>query len=425
MRYVTGFRKLLLYIRIALHVVIHYAFRMSPWAYVKFLRRAAILLLRFWPDKAVRNSRGYKLQLYLPSYPSKAFFHALEAKLSRRPPGPATVVYSITKACQYSCPHCYQRYDQATEVDVSQLIETAQKLRDVGVTLFDIEGGEPFLRMERLEALLEALDDRSESWVNTNGAAVDREKLRRLKDRGMLGLMVSIHSPTPEEHDAFTNKEGAFAAACEAIRLCRDEGLAVVINSVLTRQQIDAGQVETLMELARSLDVDFVQLIHPKPSGKWLDADEAIRFDEATIEKVRQLHRRYNSAGYGSYPGLAAQVFEERPTSFGCTAGGVDRLYVNASGELQPCEFLNISFGNLGEESFEVVYGRMRSYFEEPCTDWLCCTQAVAIREVMEKYGRQTTPVPWAEAEELVEGWKRGERTPLYKKLNIYKKEKT
>ena len=422
MRTITGVHKILLYARIAVHVAFHYLFRLNPWRYVIFLRRAAVLLLRFWPDKAVRTRRGAKLQLYLPAYPSKAFFHALEAKLVRRPPGPATVVYSMTKTCSFNCPHCYQRRDRGTDVSVKSLVDTALKLRDVGVALFDIEGGEPFHHMERLEKLLEALDERSEVWVNTNGALVDREKLERLRDRGMLGLMVSIHSPDAEEHDAFTGREGAFESACAAVRLCRELGLSAAINSVLTREQLAAGKLDALMDLAKELDADFVQLIHPKPSGRWLGADEELTFDAPLIHDVRAAHRRYNSSECANYPGLAAQVFEERLQSFGCSAGGIDRLYVGASGELQPCEFLNISFGNIEEEGFETVYERMRSYFPHPCADWLCCTQASAIAAKMREHGIDTTPLPWEITKELVETWDRGDPTPLYEKLGIYRK---
>lgn len=422
MKTLTGFRKGLLYGRIAVHVAIHYLFRLNPWRYAVFLRRAAVLLARFWPDKAVRTCRGTKLQLYLPAYPSKAFFHALEAKLVLRPPGPATVVYSITKACSFHCPHCYQRRDRGKDVSIESLVQTALKLRDAGVALFDIEGGEPFHRMERLETLLDALDDRSEIWVNTNGALVDREKLERLRGRGLLGLMVSIHSPDAKEHDVFTGREGAFEAACGAVRLCRRLGLSAAINSVLTRDQLLAGRLDALMDLAKELDADFVQLIHPKPSGAWLGADDRLAFDADLIRTVRAAHRRYNSAACADYPGLAAQVFEERLESFGCSAGGIDRLYVGASGELQPCEFLNISFGNIDEEGFETVYRRMRSYFPKPCADWLCCTQAPAIAAKMHEHRIDATPLPWTITKELVEEWDRGEPTPLYEKLRIYSK---
>ena len=66
MRFLTGFGKLMIYSRIAVHVAVVYLFRMGPLRYVVFLRRAAVLLFNFWPDKVVKTHNGYKLQLYLP-----------------------------------------------------------------------------------------------------------------------------------------------------------------------------------------------------------------------------------------------------------------------------------------------------------------------------------------------------------------------
>ncbi|MCD4658379.1 MAG: hypothetical protein K8S87_12660, partial [Planctomycetes bacterium] len=62
------------------------------------------------------------------------------------------------------------------------------------------------------------------------------------------------------------------------------------------------------------------------------------------------------------------------------------------------------------------------SYFQEPCSNWLCCTQAENISTLMKKYNLDSTPIPWKYTEELVDKWDRGCKTMLYQKLGIYKK---
>ena len=52
---------------------------------------------------------------------------------------------------------------------------------------------------------------------------------------------------------------------------------------------------------------------------------------------------------------------------------------MGADGEVQPCEFLNVSFGNVRDEPFETILRRMREHLHTPSTDWLCCTQAETI----------------------------------------------
>lgn len=424
-RFITGFGKAVIYLRIILHIPLRYARRpgmfASPAAYFRFLRRAMRLLLVFRHNKTVRTPAGYKLHLYLPAYPSPAFFYAIESKLLRSPAGPTTIVYSMTKACPCRCEHCYQRRDANEDLDEPLMIETALAVRDTGVAFFDIEGGEPFARFPRLLRLVQSLDARSEIWVNTSGMLATPEKLAGLKQAGVLGLMVSIHSPDRSRHDALTNVEGSFDAACDTIRAARQAGLSVAANTVLSEEEIRGGGLDRLMAFTRSLGCDFVQLIHPKPAGQWIGRREDMQSDPALIDFIRKEHVRYNSSGMRSFPALAAQVFEEQRGVLGCTAGAIDRFYVGASGEVQPCEFLNLSFGNIRTEPFDIIFQRMRSYFPSACTDWLCCTQAAAIQQLIEAHGITETPVPWETTRELVEHWDRGDPTPVYDKLGIYR----
>ena len=163
----------------------------------------------------------------------------------------------------------------------------------------------------------------------------------------------------------------------------------------------------------------FVQVIHGKPSGAWLDRPEALRRDSHLVRRLARMHLEYNCGrARRGYPSLAVQVFEESPRAFGCTAGGVERFYLNHAGEVQPCEFLNVSFGNVTEEPFPAIFRRMRSYFETPGTDWLCCTQSPSIAERVR--GGKQTPLPASETTTLVRGWSRGEPTRLYRRLRLY-----
>ncbi len=426
--FITGPRKVLFYTRIALHVAAHYALRpyllhWNPFLYLRFLARALRLLLAFRHNKIVRVFNGWKLHLYLPAYPSPAFFYAIESKLVRTPAGPTTVVFSMTKACSYRCKHCYQRHDGGSDIEESLLLDTVRKVRDCGVAMLDIEGGEPFARYARLLNLVRALDRRTEIWVNTTGDRATPENLAELKKNGLFGLMISIHSPDSARHDAFTGVPGSFDVARATLQHARRLGLVTAVNSVLSQADVEAGRLADLMDLAKDLACDFVQLIHPKPAGEWMGRSEEMQSDERIIYALRREHLDYNSAARRDYPSLAAQVFEEAEDVLGCTAGAVDRFYVNAHGEVQPCEFLNVSFGNVNEEPYETVYARMREAFPHPCTDWLCCTQAADIHRLFKEHNLETTPLPWPVTQKLIAGWQRGKPTPLYRKLGIYRKD--
>lgn len=424
--FVTGIGKVAAYVRIAAGVAVRYARRRRSlgWSlrdYARFLARALRLLLIFRHNKVVRTPRGLKIHLYLPAYPSPAFFHALDSKLVRRPPGPTTVVFSMTKACRYRCVHCYQRNDRGADLDEALLLDCARAMQEAGVAMFDIEGGEPLVRLPRLLNLMRALDERAEIWVNTTGDGLTADAVGQLRAAGLFGVMVSVHSTRPEVHDGMTGVPGSLDQAVRALRLFKEHGVVTAVNSVLPENELRAGGLDGLMEFARDLRCDFVQLIHPKPAGVWLDRRTDMQTDPDLLRRVRADHLRFNSRACPGHPSLAAQVFEEDASVLGCTAGAVDRFYLNAHGELQPCEFLNLSFGNVAEEPFAAILARMREAFREPCCDWMCCTQCGAILDSARRHGIQGLPLPWPQTKELVARWSRGPKTPVYDRLGIYR----
>jgi MoaA/NifB/PqqE/SkfB family radical SAM enzyme len=395
----------------------------SPRRYFVLLGRLLTLVRVLWHNKVMRINGSYKFEVYLPAFPTPAFFHALRKyDPTTRDPAALTVVLSMTKACGYRCPHCYQRWDGGKEVEIDRLREVVGQMQDMGVAAFDIEGGEPMLRFERLCELLAAFDERAELWVNTTGHHLTREKAERLRRLGVFGVFVSLHSADARTHDAFTGEARAFETACEAIRMFQEVGIATAINYCASAADVAGDGVHRLVALARELGCAFVQIIHGKPSGAWLGKAEEMGPGSDLVRRLERMHVEYNSGRTRrDSPSLAVQVFEESAHAFGCTAGGVDRFYLNHAGEVQPCEFLNVSFGNINQEPFPEIFRRMRSYFETPGTDWLCCTQAPGIAA---RVGAgQRTPLGASETATWVGSWSRGAPTPLYRRLRLYGKD--
>lgn len=410
-KFITGIPKAWFYLRMSLA---------CAWRFRSFrvLRKAAKFTGIFFKHKLLRLPSGeYKLDFYMPRYPSEAFFRAMEDKLICSPPRPVSVVLSMTRACSYKCPHCYQSRDRADELPLPKLLETVRKLRRFGVAAWAVEGGEPLLKFERLEAVLNEIAG-LEVWVNSTGFSATPEKTARLAELKVTGVMTSIHSVDPAAHDGFTGVPGSWERALNFLRDCREAGMLTGFNTVLSDEEIVAGGIDTIMELAEKHDCDYIQLIHPKPSGKWLGRD----FDSALSRKAADMacaaQVRYNSAREKHAPILTAQVFEESPEMLGCCCGGIDRFYIGAAGDVQPCEFVNISFGNLNEVPFEVAYERMRRAFPVPCCEWICRTRAA---EIAAAAAGGVLPLPWTLTEKLAAGWKTGTPTPVYQRMGIYK----
>ena len=155
---------------------------MSFGRFIAFTRRMSYFLSKLRHNKFIKFNGGTRFDFYIPTYPSRAFYTATDKFRTFGGKFPCVnVLLSVTSACMHKCEYCYQRRDAGKDMDLDLLISTARKLQDMGIALFSIEGGEPFLRYDRLKALCDAIDDRSEIWVNSTGWGMTTERLKELR----------------------------------------------------------------------------------------------------------------------------------------------------------------------------------------------------------------------------------------------------
>lgn len=425
--FITGIKRFFFDIYLCSYIFLKYTLilirrEISFKQYIIFFKRLLLFYSHLRNNKVVKIGNVYKIHLYLPSFPTKAFFIAIDKfLLLDQDPPPTSMLLSMTKACPYNCPYCYQKFDKGEDLQIEKLLEVTTKIQNTGISLINIEGGEPLVKFDRLIKLLKHIDERAEVWVNTTGYGLTPDKAKRLKEAGIFGVMVSLHHWDKEKFDGFLNKKGAFETALSALEMFPKVGIATVINCCPSKQLLDEGGFDKIMDIAKKYGCSLVQLIHWKPAGGWLGKESPM--DKDTIDKLYNYHLVYNkSKRYKNHPAVASQVYESAKQNFGCTAGGIERFYINANGGFQPCEFLNVSFGNIQDESFNVLFKRMRSFFKKPATKWLCCTECEKI-EAMLKDNSMSIPLPKDKTILLAQEWDRGEEVPLYVKMGLYKNE--
>lgn len=421
---IQGVGKFVFLQRVKLGVFMHFLpevlkGKMSFRRFIAFLRRLLYFLSKLKHNKFVKIGKNTRLDLYIPSFPLQAFYTACKKFSCFDEKLPCTVaLISVTSACKYNCNYCYQKYDKGKDLDINKLVEVVRKLQDKGIAFFNIEGGDPFLTYDRLKKVCQAIDERSEIWVNSTGYGITLERLEELKKLKVTAIMFSLHTPYEEELNSFMGKEDAWRTMVDAIEICHKAGVAVSFNSCISKQGFYNGDFEKIMEKAKEFNASIIQIIKPKPSGGALK-DGAENFSKEDIQHVKDIVNKYNlDKRYNEYPCISAQIIEEDEEQFGCTAGGTDRIYINAKGDVQPCEFLNISFGNVQNEPFEEIYRRMRECFLDACNCWICEKYSRDILELFEKHDLKSLPIPPEIAEELYRNWDRGQRTCLYDKIN-------
>ncbi len=175
------------------------------------------------------------------------------------------ISWNVTGKCNLRCGHCYlpARFvpsvagdaaaaDGADELDNAQALRLIDQIALVNPeTMLILSGGEPLLRRDIYELASHARHKGMMVVAGTNGTLVDEAAARRMKESGISGVSIGLDSATAEIHDGVRAFPGAWAAAVNAARLCKSQGLSVQINTVVTSRNL-AG-IPALIEFAEEL----------------------------------------------------------------------------------------------------------------------------------------------------------------------------
>ncbi len=419
---IRGISKSLFILRVKLLVALYFVFdclrNRNLNKYIMILRRLNYFIGKLKHNKFVQIGDYIRFDMYIPGFPSKAFFTACKKFTVFNEKLPCTVaLISVTSACSYHCQHCYQRLDIGNDVDINQLISAVKYLQDQGIAFFNIEGGEPFLTFDRLLTICRHIDKRSEIWINSTGNGITIEKLLQLKETSLTVIMFSLHSHDSQKLNAFMGVDNAWQNMVEAIEKCHQTGIPIAFNSCLALEDFSNGNFEELMQQAKDFGASLVQLIKPKPSGAWLESGVEI-YSAEDFDLVKVKVNLYNlDKRYQDFPAISAQIIEEDPDMFGCTAGGTDRLYINAKGDLQPCEFLNLSFGNMMDEPFSQIFLRMRKVFDIPQTCIACEKYSRDIHQLYQDHHLKSLPLNPVFSKQIFDKMSNNSPTRLYEKI--------
>ena len=351
---------------------------------VTFLPRRGGFLSTLWRlralglNKVVATDRGYHFSLVEPRWPSPAHdemvagggLNVLAAGTSAKTQV-GLAVLGVTRLCSYRCSHCYERANlgPADVVPVERWLEVIREMQQIGVGVVALSGGEPLSAPERVLAILAGADKRrSDFHLFTAGQGATPECVEALVGAGLAGAGVGLDHHDPAGHDALRGQAGAGSAAMQAIRRFADSGILTYVSTCLRRELVcERDGLRRLYERVHGLGAAAWQLLEPKPCGALAGRSPASLLSEGERVVVRAFVREtQHSRAYRRYPAACYPALWEAPKSFGCLMGGLSHLYIDSCGNVEPCVFLPVRFGNILEESFTTIFRRMRCAVPRP-----------------------------------------------------------
>jgi len=312
-----------------------------------------------WENPHYHNGKYY-INTFFPPYPSKAFDRFLSAVIERKRI-PYSTYFAVTDKCPFKCPHCSYGLRQKGAMDTRAALDTIRQIKSLGTITIGFTGGEPLLRDDIVELVNSAGDDTA-SILFTTGYRLDKELAAKLQNANLGCLMIGIESDNAEVHDNIRGVKGSFQQAVKAIELSIEAGLYTAISTVATKDKIRNGSIRRLAELADKSGVHEFRILEPIPTGSIFGhTDEILTEDEA--KGLADFHKQWNCRNRG--PAISSFSHLESDEMFGCGAG-FHHLFVDAIGNVCPCDLTPLSFGNLSAEPLADIWQRMEQFFGLP-----------------------------------------------------------
>ncbi|MBK7641574.1 MAG: radical SAM protein [Planctomycetes bacterium] len=302
------------------------------------------------------------------------------ARTLRRSGPPLHLTLFVTGACNLRCRHCFHWKEVAAGVagpSLAQIDALAASCERMGPLLWvSLGGGEPFLRQDLAQVAHSfAARGLRHLAIPTNGLVEERLEpfVREVLGRHpqlQLSISVSFDGP-PAIHDSIRQVKGGHARSMQAVRrlvALKSEfpNLGVGILVCVTRENQDT-LAEHAEELVRELHPDNLTINLARGTAldpSLLEVDIA-RYEELVARKRALV--RSGALPYFDFP-LArlavardelmyehvARVARKQDTPhLACTAGTVSAV-IFENGDVQPCEVLGASLGNLNECAWDL-----------------------------------------------------------------------
>jgi len=380
--------------------------QLSPYLKGASFQLKWFTLLKFRKERPHWFRHQIRINSNFPPYPSQSFDRIVDIiKNGKRLPH--TIDFAITSKCPYHCPHCSYGKRKKEEMGTQEILRLIEEIKELGTAIFGITGGEPLTRPD-LETIIAACAPELSTILYTTGFQIDKQRIRALSKAKIDSVIVGIDSTDPKIQDAVRGEKGSLDFAKQALQLCHEEGIYTGINTIATRERILNGELERIYDFAWSLNVGELRLNFPIATGRWVRCqNNQLKAEE--LEMLRGIKRKLNRNRSGPIVSTLAEY--ETADFLGCNTG-YQTLFIDSSGEICPCDFTPLSFGNVKEAHLKDIWTQMERYFPRPRAECL-------MREISHTIQSDFLPLSPEQSKTLVPQLTKDSPSPaIYKKLS-------
>ena len=210
----------------------------------------------------------------------------------------------------------------------------------MGLQSVVLSGGEPFLHPDFF-AIVEFLRSKGLRYsLYTCGvvcgpkgpASIADKVFDRIKDESLDKVIFSLHAGTQATQARISGFSSSFPSVLASIRAAKKSGIEVEIHVV--PMSVNYAELEQVLEIADELGVSKVSFLRFVPQGR---GTEQLRLNREQFLGLQQLYRKYQN-GYKGVKIRFGTPFNCITYRGGHCTAGVNKVLINAYGEILPCE---------------------------------------------------------------------------------------
>jgi radical SAM protein with 4Fe4S-binding SPASM domain len=258
---------------------------------------------------------------------------------------PLSVSLELTHRCDFACRHCYIPDHAVPDgLLLGRLLTLLDELAAAGTLFLILTGGEPLLRRDWIVVARYARERAFALRVLTNGARIDArvaDEIAALR----ASVEVSVYSTDPLVFAGITGRPGSLAAVLRGVELLRERDVAVMLKVPVMAS--NAAGVAGVFAFAASVGADcraYPHIVHDKAGGL---GPLALRAGE---DELLAFYR-------AGYPGSRTLPATPAPAPDGPLCAAATRYCnITAAGEVQACNLIPRSAGNVNERPFADIW---------------------------------------------------------------------
>lgn len=290
---------------------------------------------------------------------------------------PLWLLAEVTYRCPLHCAFCYNPtdYDKHTQNELSteQWIQALRDARKLGAIQLGISGGEPLLRDDIEDIVIEARKLGYYSNLITSGVGLTEKRIQAFKEGGLDHIQLSMHDITEEINNFITDTK-TFQLKKKVAAMIKAHGYPMVLNVVIHRYNI--GHMKEILEMAEALGADYIELANTQYYGWSLVNRSQLMPLKEQIDEAERITNEFRAK-----VGNKMKIFFVVPDYFGdrpkkCMNGwGEVFMIVTANGDVLPCHSArvlpNMQFPNVRENGLEYAWKESPAFNKYRGTDWM------------------------------------------------------